>query len=217
MTDPTFLVVRSKAPALRFERFCRASSKCGGRLIAACQVHEVAAIEPGSQPLHTWIARFPSMTAAREAWSARIDVSMLAHPEAPLVLAVRAVPDEGYPAELDFIPTHRNVVPGPSPSPTLLLIEGSASDAQRMEQYRDIILPMMKERGSYYTVFELGGNVEVLCGNWNEAIFAISRWPTREAALDFWLSSKYQETAIPLRLDIGRFSVLALAGAPDGA
>jgi len=217
VADPTFLIVRSKVPALRFDQFCRANAGCGGRLAAACPIHEVAALEPGSQPQHTWIAKFPSMIAARDAWSSRIDASMLAQPEPPLVLAARAVPEEGYPPELDFIPTHRNVDPAPSPSPTLLLIEGSASDAQRMERYRDIILPMMKERRSYYTVFELGGNVEVLSGTWGEAIFAVSRWPKREAALDFWLCREYQETAIPLRLDIGRFSVLALAEAIDGA
>ena len=59
---------------------------------------------------------------------------------------------------------------------------------------------------------ELGGAVEVLSGEWSEAIFAISRWPSREAALAFWNAPKYQNDAIPLRLDIGRFSVLMLTG-----
>jgi hypothetical protein len=31
-------------------------------------------------------------------------------------------------------------------------------------------------------------------------------------ALDFWLARRYQDDAIPLRLDIGRFDVLAATG-----
>ena len=80
-----------------------------------------------------------------------------------------------------------------------------------MDVYRGIILPMMFERHAYYTAFELGGDVEVLSGAWDEAIFAISRWPSRAAARDFWLCERYQNDAIPLRLDVGRFSVALVA------
>lgn len=215
MSDPTYLIVRSKAPAVRFERFCRANENCGGVLAAAARLDTIAALEPGSLPLHIWISRFASMEAARRAWTDRIDATELAKPEPPLVVAARAVPDEGFPPAMAFVPTRMNTAPDPAQPPTLLLIEGTASDQDRMDKYRDIILPMMKERRGYYLVFELGGNVEVLSGDWSEAIFAVSRWPTRQAALDFWHAQVYQETAIPLRLDVGRFSVLMMTGEPD--
>lgn len=215
MSDPTCLIVRTAAPAIRFERFCAKNARRGGRIVAAQRIDAVTALEPGSAPMHVWIARFPSMMAARAAWTDVLDTSDLKDPGLPLVLAARAVPDAGFPPEMSFVPTRANVDPGPARSPTLLLIEGSASDQARMDRYRDIILPMMRALKSYYSVFELGGAVEVLSGDWSEAIFAISRWPSREAALAFWNSPEYQQTAIPLRLDIGRFSVLMLTGEAD--
>jgi uncharacterized protein (DUF1330 family) len=88
-----------------------------------------------------------------------------------------------------------------------MLIEGTGRDQDRMDQYRDILMPMMFEEGAFYAVFDLGGSVEVLSGAWDEAIFAISRWPSRGAAERFWMSERYQRDAIPLRIDIGRFEV----------
>jgi uncharacterized protein (DUF1330 family) len=215
LSDPTYLIVRTAAPASRFERFCARNGRRGGRVTAAQRIDNVTALEPGSAPMHVWIARFPTMTAAKAAWADVLDTSDLKESGPPLVVAARAVPDEGFPPEMSFVPTRANVDPGSGGPPTLMLIEGSASDQARMDRYRDIILPMMRDLKSYYTVFELGGAVEVLSGEWSEAIFAISRWPSRAAALKFWNAPKYQETAIPLRLDIGRFSVLILEGEAD--
>lgn len=215
MSDPTYLIVRTAAPAIRFERFCAKNGRRGGKVVAAQRIDNVTALEPGSAPMHVWIARFPSMLAAKTAWADVLDTADLREPGPPLVLAARAVPDGGFPPEMSFVPTRANVDPGPAGLSTLLLIEGSASDQARMDRYRDIILPMMRDLKAYYIVFELGGAVEVLSGEWSEAIFAISRWTSRQAALAFWNAPKYQETAIPLRLDIGRFSVLMLAGEAD--
>ena len=212
MADPTYLIIRSRAPHIRFHRFCQTNSNHGGRLIAARPLHEIEALEPGSVPLHTWIGLFPSMEAAKAAWAA-MDTSALQQPVPPLVLAAKAVPEGGY--DDDIIPTHLNVDPGPSQPPTLMLIEGSASDQAAMDQYRDIIMPMLKERGGYYIIYELGGDVAVLSGDWDEAIFAISRWPTPHAARDFWLADLYQDTAIPLRLNVSAFQVVTLTGERD--
>lgn len=214
MSDPTLLIIRSKAPTLRFERFCQNNRDIAGVLVAASPLQDISALEPGSLPLHTWIAKFPSMDAAKQAWE-KIDASLLQQPEPPLVLAAKAVPDEGLPPEMDFVPTAKNISAGPSQPPTLMLIEGSASDQDKMDKYRDIILPMMKERGAYYICFQIGGDVEVLNGEWSEAIFAISRWPTLHQCRDFWLSTQYQKDAIPLRLDIGSFQVVTLEGERD--
>jgi uncharacterized protein (DUF1330 family) len=209
--DKAYLIVRTEAPHAAFAKFC-ARNRHVGRLVAARAAHEVRALEPGSTPLHTWISLFPSRDAAQAAWTAT-DKALISSPKPPLALVAGAVPDEGYPD--DFIPTRRNVDAGAWQPPTLMLIEGSAQDQPAMDKYRDIILPMMKQRGSYYIAFELGGGVKVLSGSWSEAIFAISRWPTEDAARGFWLDSVYQNRAVPLRLGHSKFGVVILEGERD--
>lgn len=81
-----------------------------------------------------------------------------------------------------------------------------------MDQYRDIILPMLKEQGAYYTAFEIEGNTEVLEGNWPYDIFAASRWPDYAAGHAFWDSDRYQNTAIPVRTGAGSFWVHFMVG-----
>lgn len=212
MADPTYLIIRSRTSHICFQRFCAANRNHGGILVAARPIHDIETLEPGSVPLHTWIALFPSMESAKQAWQ-RMDRGELLKPEAPLVLAAKAVPADGY--EDDIIPTHLNVSAGPEQPPTLMLIEGSATDPDAMNAYRDIIMPMLKERGGYYLIYEPGGNVEVLSGTWDEAVFAISRWPTAHAARDFWLAGRYQDTAIPLRINVSAFQVVTLEGERD--
>lgn len=203
------LVIRSHASD---ERFCafRESVSSSGRTIASCRLHEVEALEPGTCPAHTLVVGYEDKSAARAAY-AEMPIDTISTPSPPLVLLTAAVPNEGF--DDAAIPTRANVGDHPDDDPVLLIIEGSASDAAAMDQYRDIILPMMFDRHAYYTVFELGGNVDVLSGEWDEAIFAISRWPSRALARDFWLSEQYQTTAIPLRIGIGRFQVAAVPDA----
>ena len=57
------------------------------------------------------------------------------------------------------------------------------------------------------------GEVTALSGVWRDQIFAISRWPTRAAAEDFWFCDRYQTQAIPLRVGYGRFDVNLLDAA----
>ena len=54
------------------------------------------------------------------------------------------------------------------------------------------------------------GEVVPLSGEWKEQIFAISRWPTRASAEDFWFADRYQGTAIPIRIGAGKFTVHVL-------
>lgn len=56
-----------------------------------------------------------------------------------------------------------------------MLIGGTGTNEARMDAYRDVILPMIAERGGFYPLFELGGAVPVLAGVWSEGILAISR------------------------------------------
>ncbi len=198
-----FLIVRSLAPDARFREFVDRISGTSS-VTGVARLHEVEALEPGTSPAHTLILDCPDRQSARDAF-ASMPIQLLDQPAAPLVLLTSQVPEAGF--DDPSIPTKANVDEFEDDAPVLMLIEGSATDQDKMDTYRNIILPMMFERGAYYTAFELGGDVEVLSGSWDEAIFAISRWPSREAARDFWLCERYQRDAIPLRLDIGRFAV----------
>jgi uncharacterized protein (DUF1330 family) len=157
------------------------------------------------------IAKWPDAAAAKAA----ADLTLLPALRAalpsqtqPLVLAVEGLPEHGLPEMMD-IPTVASVPRPASPAGNVLLvIRGSAWDQAKLDQYRDVILPMHKERAGYYEVFAVApGQVVALHGEWRDQIFAISRWPTRAAAEDFWYSRRYQETAIPIRLGAGRFTV----------
>lgn len=212
-----YLVIRSKAQHAAFRSFCEAARQViashGGTEEASAGLHEVTALEPGSVPMQTYLARFPAKAAAADAWRS-LAGTLPDIPDVPLVLVANAVPEAGY--DDPSIPTIHSVASPPAERPVLMIIEGSATDQARMDRYRDIILPMMFERDGYYTVFELGGDVDVLSGSWDEAIFAISRWPAADAATGFWLSERYQKEAIPLRLDIGRFQVVIVNARTDG-
>ncbi|AUX68594.1 hypothetical protein CHX26_02875 [Porphyrobacter sp. HT-58-2] len=205
MTDVAgaFLVIRSNAPDILFREFREAVAE-RHPVAGAARLHEVALLEPGSVAAHTMILPFADNDAARDAFAA-MPVELIAMPAAPLALLTGAVAAEGFPDPA--IPTKANVPFAEEDGPVLMLIEGTGRDQDRMDQYRDILLPMMFDLGAYYTVFDLGGSVEVLSGSWDEAIFAISRWPSRGIAERFWMSERYQRDAIPLRIDIGRFEV----------
>lgn len=222
MTDSNssgvFLVVKAFCQHLRFAHFVPAAATItaqnGGCVVIAKPVHDVWVVEPGSVPAHLWIAQFSTRAKADAAWEAlkaQGQISAITQDIVPVVLSVDGVPLSGLP---DFIPTPSNVkAPESLMSPAYFLIEGTATDQPRMDKYRDILLPMMKERSAYYVAFELGGNVRVLSGHWSEAIFAISRWPSAAFAHDAWMAARYQKDAIPLRLGIGKFSVIVAEGA----
>jgi len=204
MSDPgAFLILRSNAPDARFGEFLDRVSTTE-RVVGLARLHEVKALEPGTVPAHTLILEYPSKEAARDSLSS-MPADLLAEPREPLVLLTAKVPEAGF--DDPSIPTRANAGTVRDDGPVLMLIEGSATDQERLNTYREIILPMMFERHAYYTVFELGGDVEVLSGSWDEDIFAISRWPSLDAAYDLWLSDRYQNDAIPLRIDVGRFEV----------
>jgi uncharacterized protein (DUF1330 family) len=182
-----------------------------GAVLARAPPGRVAGLEPGTVASGLLIAKWPDAAAAKAA----ADLTLLPALRAalpsqtqPLVLAVEGLPEHGLPEMMD-IPTVASVPRPASPAGNVLLvIRGSAWDQAKLDQYRDVILPMHKERAGYYEVFAVApGQVVALHGEWRDQIFAISRWPTRAAAEDFWYSRRYQETAIPIRLGAGRFTV----------
>jgi uncharacterized protein (DUF1330 family) len=176
-----------------------------GAVLAAAEGERVTPLEAGTAHSGLLIARFAFEEDLQACFEA------LSLPDGTVALAAAGLPYEGWPG--DFVPTIATVdVPDAGAPRTYMVIEGTGTDQDRMDRYRDIILPMMRERGSYYVLFELGGSVRVLAGQWSEGIFAISRWPSRAHAEDFWFADRYQNVAIPLRTGAGRFDVQIVEG-----
>lgn len=191
--------------------------RAGGEVLAAAAPGRVAGLEPGTVASGIVVARFADPAALPGIARGSIVPALRAALPAgtvPLVLAVEGLPSQGLP-EMTDIPTIASVPRPPStPRHAFLVVRGTAWDQERLNAYRDVILPMHKERGGYYEVFALQpGQVEALSGEWTEQIFAISRWPRRAAAEDFWYCDRYQKHAIPLRLGAGRFTVHMLEAA----
>lgn len=206
MSAPVFLTLKTTCNEAQW---ADAITAARGDVLAAAPASAVTPLEPGTQHSGLVIARF-AFVEDRDAFWASAN-ALLAADAGLVALAMNGIAWEGWPG--NFVPTIATVdVPDAGTPRYFMVIEGTGRDQQRMDRYRDIILPMMRARGSYYVAFELGGNVTVLAGEWDEGIFAISRWPSRAHAEDFWFSDQYQKTAVPLRTGVGRFDVQIIEG-----
>lgn len=218
-TCPEFLILRlpgGDLDAAQLDAAATAVAGAGGEVLALAPSSEVELLEPGSPAAAVLVARWPASSAFDAAWTAGVEVvvdGLVRGRGGALALAAQGLPPEGLPDQLE-VPTVASVPVEQLPTPpTYMVIQGSVTDTERIAGYRNIILPMMMERGSLYVVFCIGGSgVRVLRGEWDEQIFAISRWPTHAAAHDFWYSERYQREAIPIRTGIGAFHVHLLRG-----
>ncbi len=210
---PTFFVAQLPA-ALDSdgyrERCAALVAQHGGTVRASQPAGAVECLEAGTPAAALLIAEFGDAGGPRALWDDpghRASIDAIPGSDAALFVGVAGLPYAGLP-DLPDIPTTASVTPPAGRGPrAYMLIQGHGSDQSRMDRYRDVILPMLKELGAYYTVFDIEGNVDVLAGPWTEQIFAISRWPDHAAGHAFWDSDRYQNTAIPLRTGAGHFTV----------
>lgn len=218
-TAPEFLYLQLPAPGPASRALAAAFlaiGRSGGELLASGAVADVELLEPGTPSAAVLIARWRGREAFDAAWAGAVgtEVAGLVDGAAgALVLAAEGLPPEGLPDQLE-VPTAASVpIAALDTPPTYMAIQGSVTDSERIVGYRDVILPMMKERAALYVVFCIGGSgIRVLHGSWDEQIYAISRWPTAASAHDFWYSERYQTVAIPIRTGIGSFHVHLLRG-----
>lgn len=206
--DPSFLTLKT---TLNEAGWTDSIVAARGTILAAGSTGAVRPLEPGTAHTGLVIARF-AFAADRDAfWASPAAKQWVADDEGLVALACNGIAYEGWPG--NFVPTIATVdVPDAKAPRTFMVIEGTGTDQQRMDRYRDMILPMMRARGAYYIAFELGGDVRVLAGAWDEGIFAISRWPSKALAEDFWFSHQYQNDAIPIRTGVGKFHVQIIEG-----
>lgn len=208
---PAFLILKwPAATAADLAPFAGAIAAARGTVLANCPPDAVEVLEPGTTHTAVLIARF-AFAPDLESWWQGAAALAAGLPAGAQLLAADGLPFEGWPGSP--VPTIAGVTVPASDRPRgYMLVEGTGTDQARMDAYRDIILPMIAERGAYYMLFELGGAVRVLAGQWDEGILAISRWPDCAAARDFWFSERYQTVAIPTRTGAGRFDVQLMAG-----
>lgn len=200
--------------ALDSTEYCKAAAQLaaeyGGKVLANASAAEVECLEAGTPSAAMLLAEFEQQQSIDAFWSddrhQAIFEPLSTTPEV-VALGVGGLPYEGLPDALE-IPTIASVTPPENQVPcAYMIVQGSSTDQARMDQYRDIILPMIKEQSAYYTAFEIEGNVIRLCGEWPHEIFAISRWPDHQSGHNFWDSDRYQNTAIPVRTGVGHFLV----------
>lgn len=214
-TPPQFLVVKAPdASGQAMAALARAAAEDRGMVVAAAPRDGVEVLEPGSPHTATLIARFASEEDLRRAWVAPATERALAELGADgelVALSIGGLPPEGVP-DAPF-PTAASVeVPEAAGPPAWMLVEGGFTDQEAGQRYNEVIWPMLRERGAYYAAVVFGAGVTSLRGRWDEAVFAISRWPSLEAAHDFWYGERYQDVAVPIRTGKGAFSVLLLSG-----
>jgi uncharacterized protein (DUF1330 family) len=206
--DPVFLTLKTSHSADAWAEVAAASR---GIVLASGDALAVEPLEPGTAHTGLVIIRFAFLDDRAAFWQSDVARELAAADPGLVALATAGLPYEGWPG--NSVPTIATVeVPAGDTPRTFMLIEGTGTDQERMDRYRDMILPMMRERGAYYVAFELGGDVEVLAGEWSEGIFAISRWPTKALARDFWYCDRYQQEAVPIRTGVGRFDVQIIEG-----
>jgi uncharacterized protein (DUF1330 family) len=206
-----FLVVQLPAGATAgedpFTPIAAALERAGGTVLVQSPPTPLEVLEPGTPPEPTLIVRFAGIAALREAWQT-VDAQSL--PPGFRAFAGAGLPPEGLPHS--DLPTRANARPVEAEGPVaFMLVEGTATDQVRMGRYRDMIRPMILERGGYYVAYAPPAGVEVLVGERPPQALILSRWPTLGAARDFWYSERYQTEAIPTRTGAGEFRVLLFA------
>jgi uncharacterized protein (DUF1330 family) len=206
--DPSFLTIKTSRHA---KAWADAAALARATVLGWSDVDAVKPLEPGTTHTGLAILRFAFAIDLEAFWASQVARDLVQAEPDLVALACAGLPWEGWPG--NFVPTIATVdVPASDRPRTFMVIEGTGTDQNRMDTYRDLILPMMRDRGAYYIAFELGGNVRVLAGQWSEGIFAISRWPSKAHAEDFWFSDKYQNECIPIRAGVGRFDVQIFEG-----
>lgn len=183
-------------------------------MLAAALPREVEVLEAGTRLAAAFIARWPERAGLDAFWAAEGVASAfapIARVRGSRAVAVRGVPAAGLPG--DDLPTIATVTPPRLPTPpAYMLVQGSVANLEPMQRYVEIIRPMLRERLGYYVVYAQAADVSVLHGTWAEHAFIVSRWPTLDAARDFWWCDRYQRTAIPTRTGHGEFTVLLMPG-----
>lgn len=95
--------------------------------------------------------------------------------------------------------------------PAFLLVQATVTDREGFKAYNAALPPIYAKYGGSYAALVPAPLVEVLEGEPEHRSVVISRFPSRQAALDFWHSPEYT-AAKQLRAGKGTFYVALLEG-----
>lgn len=90
-----------------------------------------------------------------------------------------------------------------------IVVEAVLTDPAGFLPYTKAVPPLVQKFGGEYIA--IGGESEVLEGDWGKTKVVLHRWPTMQAARDFWYSEEY-EAAKKLREGTGTFRVMLVDG-----
>lgn len=218
VTNPSFLYMQLPAATESTAYLAGSASlanEFSGTVLASVSADEVECLEPGTPSSAVLMMAFEQAQQVNAFWASERHQSLLAPIRSQaglLALTVPGLPYAGLPNALE-IPTTASVEPPAGRGPrAFMVIQGRVTDQERIDRYRDILLPLIAAQGAYYTAFETAGGVEVLVGEWPWEIFAISRWPDHAAGHVVWDSTRYQTKAIPMRTGAGTFHVHFFTG-----
>lgn len=102
-------------------------------------------------------------------------------------------------------------------APAYMIVLGEVLDRPAfMEGYAAKLPPLYEEFGGAYLALGGGPGIEVLEGDYAPPSYVISKWPSSQAARDFWNSDGY-DVLRRARIDNswGDFDVLLVSGLPE--
>jgi len=216
--NPSFLYMQIPAAldaAAYLAESAPLASDFGGTVLAGVSADDVECLEPGTPKAAVLLIEFEHAGQVNAFWASERHQSLLTligSSDGLLALAVPGLPYAGLPEAMD-IPTTASVEAPEGFGPrAFMVIQGIVTDQERLDKYRDVLLPLIAAQGAYYTAFEISGGAEAFMGEWPWEIFAISRWPDHAAGHAVWDSDRYQNTAIPIRTGAGTFHVHFFTG-----
>jgi uncharacterized protein (DUF1330 family) len=95
--------------------------------------------------------------------------------------------------------------------PAFLLVQATVTDREGFKAYNSALPPIYARYGGSYVALVPAPLVEVLEGEPEHRSVVISRFPSKQAAIDFWHSPEYT-AAKQLRAGKGTFYVALLEG-----
>jgi uncharacterized protein (DUF1330 family) len=99
--------------------------------------------------------------------------------------------------------------------PGYLLVQGVVTDIEGFKAYNAALPSIYQKFGGHYLTVTPAAQVEVAEGEPRRESILIAKFPSKQAAWDFWNSTEYA-AAKKLREGKGRFFVSVLEGLPGG-
>ena len=103
--------------------------------------------------------------------------------------------------------------PSNVPRPAYLVVQGKVTDREGFKAYSAALPPIYRKYGGYYVAMTPAPLLEVMEGEPEQRSVVIAKFPSKEAARNFWNSPEYA-AAKKLRDGKGSFYVMIVEALP---